>query len=208
MIDIRMRNQAFAPRPARPRRQAAFGRHVSESMLERAQQVAGRRLDNVRYELGDARTSLKPGFDGDQPLNSCFLRSRRSPTSPPPFDPEPRWHSSGSEGAQRMGANDLPQRRGAQHRSQAPDPFLGDLAHEHPRGAGFDEVRPRKSTEPVLYGHDLDAALAFVRGFETRARPAGSATASGLPPSSVWALATLATSAAWYSINTFSLITH
>ena len=33
-------------------------------------------------------------------------------------------------------------------------------------GAGFAGVRFEDVHEPVLYGHDLDAALAFVRGFQ------------------------------------------
>ena len=33
-------------------------------------------------------------------------------------------------------------------------------------GAGFDSVRFEHVHEPVLYGHDLDGALAFVRGFQ------------------------------------------
>jgi hypothetical protein len=32
--------------------------------------------------------------------------------------------------------------------------------------AGFDEMRFEDVHEPVFYGHDLDAALAFVRGFQ------------------------------------------
>jgi hypothetical protein len=32
--------------------------------------------------------------------------------------------------------------------------------------AGFDEIRFEDIHEPVLYGHDLDAALALVRGFQ------------------------------------------
>ena len=32
--------------------------------------------------------------------------------------------------------------------------------------AGFDGVRFEDVDEPVLYGHDLDAALAFVRGWQ------------------------------------------
>ena len=32
--------------------------------------------------------------------------------------------------------------------------------------AGFDELRFEDVHEPVLYGHDLDAALGFVRGFQ------------------------------------------
>ena len=33
-------------------------------------------------------------------------------------------------------------------------------------GAGFDGIRFEDVHEPVLYGHDLDAALAFVLGFQ------------------------------------------
>jgi hypothetical protein len=49
------------------------------------------------------------------------------------------------------------------------DPFsLGD-AEATARildGAGFDGMRFEDVREPVLYGHDVDAALAFVRGFQ------------------------------------------
>jgi len=49
------------------------------------------------------------------------------------------------------------------------DPFsLGD-AEATARvldGAGFGGVRFEDVHEPVLYGHDLDTALAFVRGFQ------------------------------------------
>jgi hypothetical protein len=38
---------------------------------------------------------------------------------------------------------------------------MGILEH-----AGFDEMSLEDVHEPVLYGHDLDAALAFVRGFQ------------------------------------------
>jgi hypothetical protein len=54
------------------------------------------------------------------------------------------------------------------------DPFsLGaaDATADILEGAGFDDVH-----EPVLYGHDLDAALAFVLGFRTRARPSRPST--------------------------------
>jgi hypothetical protein len=34
------------------------------------------------------------------------------------------------------------------------------------RGAGFDGIRFEDVHEPVFYGHDLDAALAFVKGFQ------------------------------------------
>jgi SAM-dependent methyltransferase len=50
------------------------------------------------------------------------------------------------------------------------DPFsLGDAEATERilAGAGFDEIRLEDVHEPVLYGHDLDAALAFVRGFQS-----------------------------------------
>jgi hypothetical protein len=49
------------------------------------------------------------------------------------------------------------------------DPFsLGDADATAGilEGAGFDGVRFEDVRQPVLYGHDLDAALAFVRGFQ------------------------------------------
>ena len=33
-------------------------------------------------------------------------------------------------------------------------------------GAGFDAIRFQDVREPVLYGHDLDAALAVILGFQ------------------------------------------
>jgi SAM-dependent methyltransferase len=111
-----------AARAAAPGR--VVGVDLSERMLERARLVtAAKRLDNVRYELGDAQVHRfdPAGFDAAQP--------------PPP---------------------------GA-------DPFsLGD-AEATARileAAGFEGMRFEDVHEPVLYGHDLDAALAFVRGFQ------------------------------------------
>jgi hypothetical protein len=53
------------------------------------------------------------------------------------------------------------------------DPFsLGDAEATAGllEGAGFDGVRFEDVHEPVLYGHDLDAALVIVQGFQdTRA---------------------------------------
>lgn len=55
-----------------------------------------------------------------------------------------------------------PPRRGA-------DPFsLGDAEATAGilEGVGFDEMCFEDVHEPVLYGHDLDGALPFVRGFQ------------------------------------------
>ena len=53
------------------------------------------------------------------------------------------------------------------------DPFsLGDAdaTARMLEGAGFDRMRFEDVREPVLYGHDVEAALAIVRGFQdTRA---------------------------------------
>jgi hypothetical protein len=67
---------------------------------------------------------------------------------------------------------------------QAIDAALGDAARSPQPGAdafslgdpeatagilesaGFDDVRFEDIREPVLYGHDVDAALAIVRGFQ------------------------------------------
>jgi hypothetical protein len=54
-------------------------------------------------------------------------------------------------------------------RQPGADPFsLGDAdaAAGILQGAGFDGIRFEDVHEPVLNGHDLDAALAFVRGFQ------------------------------------------
>ena len=69
-----------------------------------------------------------------------------------------------------MGAGDRrrAERRGAQPQPRA-DPFsLGDAEATAGilEGAGFDGMRFEDVHEPVLYGHDLDAALAFLRGFQ------------------------------------------
>ena len=69
-----------------------------------------------------------------------------------------------------MGAGD--RRRAGPHRAAAApgaDAFsLGDAEATAGilEGAGFDGVQFEDVHEPVLYGHDLDAALAFVRGFQ------------------------------------------
>ncbi|HKH13104.1 MAG TPA: hypothetical protein VKA47_00440, partial [Solirubrobacterales bacterium] len=50
------------------------------------------------------------------------------------------------------------------------DPFSLGEAEATARileGAGFAGIRFEDVHEPVLYGHDVDAALAFVRGFQT-----------------------------------------
>jgi hypothetical protein len=58
----------------------------------------------------------------------------------------------------------------AQPPPRGADPFsLGDAeaAARILEAAGFDFIRFEDVHEPVLYGHDLDEALAFVRGFQS-----------------------------------------
>ena len=112
-------------------------------MLERAHQVtAAERLDNVRYELAAA---LRPE------ARLLLLVWQRYE------DNEWAWAVDGALGD------------AAQSPRPGADPFsLGDAEATAGilEGAGFDDLRFEDIHEPVLYGHDLDAALAFVRGFQ------------------------------------------
>jgi SAM-dependent methyltransferase len=156
----------------------AVGVDVSERMLERARQVtAAERLGNVRYELGDAQVHRfdPAGFDvAISRFGTMFFSDPAAAFAniAAALRPEARlvllvW--------QRLEHNDW---------ARAIDAALGDAARPPPRGAdpfslgdpevtarildgaGFDDVRFEAVHEPVLYGYDLDAALAFVRGFQ------------------------------------------
>jgi SAM-dependent methyltransferase len=169
-----------AARAAAPGR--VVGVDVSERMIERARELAAaERLDNVRYELGDAQVHRfdPAGFDvaisrfgtmffSDPP--AAFANVARA------LRPEARlvllvWqpyeHNAWARAIDAaLGDAARPPQPGA-------DPFsLGD-AEATARileGAGFDGTRFEDVHEPVFYGQDLDAALALVRGFQdTRA---------------------------------------
>jgi SAM-dependent methyltransferase len=169
-----------AARAAAPGR--VVGVDVSERMLERASQVtAAERLDNVRYELGDAQVHRfdPAGFD---------VAISRFGTM---FFSDPDVAFANIAAALRPEARLLLlvwQRREQNEWARAIDAALGDAALPPPpdadpfslgeteatarilQGAGFEGIRFEDVHEPVLYGHDLDAALAFVRGFQdTRA---------------------------------------
>ena len=165
-----------AARAAAPGR--VLGVDVSERMLERARRVtAAERLDNIRYELGDAQVHrFKPaGFD--------VAISRFGAM----FFSDPAAAFANIAAALRPGARlvllvwqryehnewartiDAALGDAAQPPQPGADPFsLGDAeaTADMLEGAGFDRVRFEDVREPVLYGHDLDAALAFVRGFQ------------------------------------------
>jgi SAM-dependent methyltransferase len=166
-----------AARAAAPGR--VVGVDVSERMLDRARQLTeGERLDNVRYERGDAQVHR---FDSAA-FDVAISRFGTMFFSDPPaafaniaaaLRPEARlvllvW--------QRLEDNAW---------VQAIDAALGDTAQPPPPGAdpfslgdaeatariladaGFAEIRFEDVNEPVLCGHDLDAALAVVTGFQS-----------------------------------------
>ena len=165
-----------AARAAAPGR--VVGVDVSERMLERARQLtAAERLDNVRYELGDAQVHCfdSAGFD---------VAISRFGTM---FFSDPAAAFANVAAALRPGARLVLlvwQRREENEWARAIDAALGDAAQPPApgadpfslgdaeatarilEGAGFDGVRFEDVHEPVLYGHDLDAALVFVRGFQ------------------------------------------
>ena len=166
-----------AARAAAPGR--AVGVDVSERMLERARELAAAEgLDNVRFEVGDAQVHAfeRAGFDvAISRFGTMFFS-----------DPAAAFANIAAalraEGRlvllvwQRLEHNewvraiDAALGDAAQPPGPGMDPFsLGDaeatarlLERAGFEGVGFDDVR-----EPVFYGHDLDAALTFVRGWQT-----------------------------------------
>jgi SAM-dependent methyltransferase len=154
------------------------GVDVSERMLERARQLtAAERLDNVRYELGDAQVHRfdPAGFDvAISRFGTMFFSDPAAAFAniAAALRPEARlvllvWQRY--EHNEWARAIDAALGDAAQPPPPGADPFsLGD-AEATARvleGAGFDEIRFEDVHEPVLYGHDLDAALAVVRGFQ------------------------------------------
>ena len=165
-----------AARAAAPGR--VVGVDVSERMLERARRLtAAEGLDNVRYELGDAQLHRfdPAGFD---------VAISRFGTM---FFSDPAAAFANIAAALRPGARLVLlvwQRREHNEWALAIDAALGEAARPPPpgadpfslgdaeatarilEGAGFDGVRFEDVHEPVLYGHDIDAALEFVCGFQ------------------------------------------
>jgi SAM-dependent methyltransferase len=155
------------------------GVDVSERMLARARELsAAEGLGNVRYELGDAQVHRfdRAGFD---------VAISRFGTM---FFSDPAAAFANISAALRPGARLVMlvwQRHEHNEWARAIDAALGDAAQPPQKGAdpfslgdpeatagmlegaGFDAVSFEDVDEPVLYGHDLDAALAFVRGFQS-----------------------------------------
>jgi SAM-dependent methyltransferase len=165
-----------AARAAAPGR--VVGVDVSERMLARARQLTGaERLDNVRYELGDAQVhGFEPAafdvaisrfgvmFFSDPPAAFANIASA--------LRPEARlvllvWQQY--EHNEWARAIDAAVGGAAQPPQPGADPFsLGDARATAAilEAAGFEGTRFEDVHEPVLYGHDLEAALALVRGFQ------------------------------------------
>jgi SAM-dependent methyltransferase len=165
-----------AARAAAPGR--VVGVDVSERMLERARLLtAAERLDNVRYELADAQVHRfdPAGFDvAISRFGTMFFSDPAAAFAniAAALRPEARlmllvWQRREDNGWQQ--AIDAALGDAARPSPPGADPFsLGDAEATAGilAGAGFADVRFEDVHEPVLYGHDLDAALAIVRGFE------------------------------------------
>jgi SAM-dependent methyltransferase len=155
------------------------GIDVSERMLERARHLtAAERLGNVRYELGDAQVHRfdPAGFDvAISRFGTMFFSDPGAAFAniAAALRPEARlvllvWQ--GHEHNEWARAIEAALGDAARPPQPGADPFsLGDAEATAGilEGAGFDGVRFEHVHEPVLYGHDLDAALAFVRGFQS-----------------------------------------
>ena len=165
-----------AARAAAPGR--VVGVDVSEGMLDRARQAtAAEGLDNVRYVLGDAQVHhFDPaGFDvAISRFGTMFFSDPAAAFANIAAALRPRarlvllvWQRY--EHNEWARAIDAALGDAAQPAQLGADPFsLGD-AEATARileSAGFDGVRFVDVHEPVLYGYDLDAALAFVKGFQ------------------------------------------
>jgi SAM-dependent methyltransferase len=169
-----------AARAAAPGR--VVGVDVSERMVERARQLtAAERLDNVRYELGDAQvhrfdrgrfdvaiSRFGTMFFSDSAAAFANIAAALRPGARLTVLVWQRYELN-----EWMRAIDAALGDAAQPRRAGADPFsLGDAEATAAilEGAGFEGIRFEDVREPVLYGHDLDAALAVVRGFQdTRA---------------------------------------
>ncbi len=163
-----------AARAAAPGR--VVGVDVSERMLERARELT-EGLGNVRYELGDAQVHRfdPAGFDvAISRFGTMFFS-----------DPDAAFANIAT--ALRPGARLVLlvwQRAEDNEWAQVIDGALGDAVQPLPHDldpfslgdaeatarllerAGFDDIGFEDVREPVLYGHDVDAALGFVRSFQ------------------------------------------
>jgi ubiquinone/menaquinone biosynthesis C-methylase UbiE len=165
-----------AARAAAPGR--VVGVDVSERMLQRARQLtAAERLGNVGYERGDAQVHRFDSARFDVAISRFGTM----------FFTDPVAAFANIAAALRAEARLVLlvwQRLEHNEWARLIDAALGDAAQPTPLGAnpfslgnaevtariletaGFDDVRFEEVHEPVLYGPDLDAALAVVTGFQ------------------------------------------
>jgi SAM-dependent methyltransferase len=165
-----------AARAAAPGR--VVGVDVSERMLEHARRLtAAERLDNVRYELGDAQVHRfgAGGFDvAISRFGTMFFADPAAAFANVAAALRPAgrlvllvWQRR--EDNEWMRAIDAALGNAARPPQPGADAFsLGDAEATAGllEGAGFDGLRFEDVREPVFYGHDVDAALAIVRGFQ------------------------------------------
>jgi SAM-dependent methyltransferase len=165
-----------AARAAAPGR--VVGIDVSERMLERARELtAAEGLDNVQYVLGDAQVHRFDRARFDVAISRFGTMF---------FDDPPAAFANIAAAlrAEARLALLVWQRHEDNEWALAIDAALGDAAQPPPpgmdpfslgdakatacllEGAGFDAVQFEDVHAPVHYGHDVDAALALVRGFQ------------------------------------------
>ena len=147
-------------------------------MLERARQrTAAEGLHNVRYELADAEVHRFDPARYDVAISRFGTMFFRDPAAAfanigAAMRPEAQlallvWQPyKDNAWAQ---AIDAALGAAAQPAPPAADPFsLGDATGTVGilEAAGFVDIDVQDVHEPVLYGHDLDAALAFITGFQ------------------------------------------
>jgi SAM-dependent methyltransferase len=162
-----------AARAAAPGR--VLGVDVSERMLERAREVTA--ADNVRYELGDAQVHRfdPAGFDvAISRFGTMFFSDPAAAFAniAAALRPQGRlvllvWQPP--ERNEWALAIDAALGDAAQPWPADLDPFsLGDVdtTTRILEGAGFEGLRFKDVHEPVFYGHDVDAVLSFVKGFQ------------------------------------------
>ena len=165
-----------AARAAAPGR--VVGVDVSERMVERARQLtAGEGLDNVRYELGDAQVHRFDPARFDVAISRFGTMFFADPGAAfaniaAALRPDARlvllvWQRH--EQNEWARAIDAALGGAVQPAQPGADPFsLGDAeaTAEILERAGFEDMDFEDVHEPVLYGHDIDAALAFVLGWQ------------------------------------------
>jgi SAM-dependent methyltransferase len=157
---------------------SVIGIDVSERMLERARELtAAERLDNVSYELGDAQVHRfdPAGFDvAISRFGTMFFSDPAAAFANIAAALRPEallvllvWQRHEDN----EWALEIDAALGDARQPPPPggDPFsLADPAATTRllEGAGFADIHFEDVHEPVLYGHDLDATLAIVRGFQ------------------------------------------